>query len=271
LANRLLFNPELAAPYSSASQRVRVLSEHWTHEHLYCPNCGEQPLRKTENNRPASDFSCCRCAEVFELKSKRGAFDRKLTDGAYDSLMRRLAERNSPSLFLLSYRGQPPEVTTFTIVPKHFLTPSLVERRRPLAPTAQRAGWIGCNILLEGIPQVGRILLYEAGVFRSKEEVRAAWQRTTFLREQEHVEGQGWLIHVMRAIESLGQGTFRLTDLYRLEGWFRSLYPQNAHIRPKIRQQLQRLRDVGYLEFLGGGAYRLRRDNAAVQSFYGVA
>jgi len=33
--------------------------------------------------------------------------------------------------------------------------------------------------------------------------------------------------------------------------------PRDAHINDKIRQQLQVLRDLGHLEFLGGGNYRL--------------
>ncbi|MGI0085759.1 MAG: DpnI domain-containing protein, partial [Nitrososphaerales archaeon] len=33
--------------------------------------------------------------------------------------------------------------------------------------------------------------------------------------------------------------------------------PNNAHIRDKIRQQLQVLRDMGLIEFLGSGSYRL--------------
>jgi hypothetical protein len=32
----------------------------------------------------------------------------------------------------------------------------------------------------------------------------------------------------------------------------------SCHIRDKIRQQLQLLRDLGLLEFLGPGSYRLR-------------
>ena len=44
---------------------------------------------------------------------------------------------------------------------------------------------------------------------------------------------------------------------------------RNRHVRDKIRQQLQILRDMGLLEFLGGGAYRLtsekRRQAAALQ------
>jgi type II restriction enzyme len=35
------------------------------------------------------------------------------------------------------------------------------------------------------------------------------------------------------------------------------LYPNNNNVRPKIRQQLQFLRDNGYLEFLSRGRYRL--------------
>ena len=50
--------------------------------------------------------------------------------------------------------------------------------------------------------------------------------------------------------------------IYGLEGWLREIYPQNRHIRPKIRQQLQRLRDLGYLEFIDRGIYRLRNGNA---------
>ena len=36
------------------------------------------------------------------------------------------------------------------------------------------------------------------------------------------------------------------------------LHPDNAHIRDKIRQQLQVLRDLGLLTFLAPGSYRLR-------------
>lgn len=37
-------------------------------------------------------------------------------------------------------------------------------------------------------------------------------------------------------------------------------YPQNSRARPKIRQQLQVLRDLGYIEFLSRrGEYRVLR------------
>jgi len=33
-------------------------------------------------------------------------------------------------------------------------------------------------------------------------------------------------------------------------------YPNNRHVREKLRQGLQRIRDMGIIEFLGGGVYR---------------
>lgn len=36
------------------------------------------------------------------------------------------------------------------------------------------------------------------------------------------------------------------------------LHPENKHVKDKISQQLQILRDKNYLEFIGGGIYRIR-------------
>ena len=41
--------------------------------------------------------------------------------------------------------------------------------------------------------------------------------------------------------------------------FYKKLHPDNRHVRDKIRQQLQVLRDHGYLEFVSRGSYRLRQ------------
>jgi type II restriction enzyme len=46
--------------------------------------------------------------------------------------------------------------------------------------------------------------------------------------------------------------------MYGFEARLAALYPGNINVRPKIRQQLQALRDRGWLEFLGRGRYRVR-------------
>ena len=49
---------------------------------------------------------------------------------------------------------------------------------------------------------------------------------------------------------------FTLEEMYTHEGQLRLIYPDNQNIRPKIRQQLQVLRDLGFVSFSGGGRYR---------------
>ncbi len=62
----------------------------------------------------------------------------------------------------------------------------------------------------------------------------------------------------MKAVDLIGRPEFALDDVYAHEARLSAIYPDNNNVRPKIRQQLQVLRDNGYLEFLGGGRYRLR-------------
>ena len=52
--------------------------------------------------------------------------------------------------------------------------------------------------------------------------------------------------------------TFTLDDVYAHEDELAALHPGNRHVRDKIRQQLQVLRDMGLLQFLSPGSYRLR-------------
>jgi len=61
----------------------------------------------------------------------------------------------------------------------------------------------------------------------------------------------------MKCIEQLHQQRFTIDQVYCFEDELQRVYPNNRHIREKIRQQLQVLRDKGYLEFSGRGIYRL--------------
>jgi type II restriction enzyme len=70
-------------------------------------------------------------------------------------------------------------------------------------------------------------------------------------------EKRGWTLDVLNAISSLGKREFSLTEAYSFESELSNLHPANRHVRPKIRQQLQILRDLGLVEFLGNGRYRL--------------
>lgn len=254
----LKFDPQLATSYKSPLQRIRVLSEHWVGQQLYCPNCGCDNVMQYRNNSRIADFYCSRCGENYELKSqKKGRFDGKVVDGAYGAMMARLSGPGVPNLLLLGYETPTLQVTNLLVVPRQFFVPDLIERRRPLPPYARRAGWVGCNILLRQVPSSGRIHLIRDKVAERKADVMAKWQKTLFLRDQQDINARGWLLSVMRCVEQLGRSTFSLEDAYSFEATLKQSYPGNQHIRPKIRQQLQVLRDKGYLEFLGKGTYRM--------------
>ena len=251
----LYFNTALAACYKSASQITRVLTENWLGENGYCPNCGCKTIRKAENNRPVLDFDCPDCAEQFELKSKRTkSIGRIINDGAYSTMMQRIQAADNPNFFFLSYNKADYSVRQLMLVPKHFFTPEMIIRRKPLPETAKRAGWIGCNINIGALPNSGKILLVDKGIVMPSETVHRQWQQNLFLRQQKN-EGKGWLLAVMRCVEALPE-QFTLAQMYAFENVLQQQFPANRHIKDKIRQQLQLLRNQGILEFSARGQYR---------------
>ena len=108
------------------------------------------------------------------------------------------------------------QVRNVFVIPKHFFVREIIEERKPLAMTARRAGWVGCNILLNRIPLSGKVFFVRNGQVLPKEEVLSQWQRTLFLRE-ERAEARGWLIEVMNCVDQIGKREFDLDDVYAFE------------------------------------------------------
>ncbi|HET6632526.1 MAG TPA: DpnI domain-containing protein [Rhodanobacteraceae bacterium] len=246
--------------YTSRPQLVRVLSENWISGSGYCPACLGL-LESYPNNNPAADFRCHGCTLDFELKSKAGKFGRKAVDGAFSTMMRRINCGAAPNLFLLSYQkpiafDKPFEVTELQVIPSFALHARAIECRRPLGPTARRPGWTGCNILLEALPKAVRVSLVKNGLPTPRQEVQAKWKNIGFLNKTS-ISQRSWLTDIMKCIDRMGCRTFSLSEIYGFESQLAAYYPNNNNIRAKIRQQLQRLRDNGYLCFLGNGRYEV--------------
>lgn len=250
------FYIELARNYHSLSQKVRVLTENWVNNEIYCPNCGEN-VNQYENNRPVADFFCSKCNEEYELKSKKDSVGNKIVDGAYRTMIERLQGNNNPNFFFLNYNLKNLDVLNFLVIPKHFFIPEIIEKRKPLSEMARRAGWVGCNILLQSIPQTGKVFYIKNGKVESRNKVLENWQKTLFLREEKKISEKGWILDVMSCIEKIGKKDFSLNEVYAFENILSKKHPDNKHIKDKIRQQLQILRDEGYLEFIERGRYKL--------------
>ena len=103
---KLIFDEQLITKYKSASQKARVLTEHWVDKSVFCPNCGRLDIDKYPNNQPVADFFCSNCKEDYELKSKQDGIGTKILDGSYRTKMERLKSSSNPNLFVLNYNLQ---------------------------------------------------------------------------------------------------------------------------------------------------------------------
>lgn len=249
----LNFNQQLASAYKSPSQIVRVLSEDWVAKQSYCPNCSAQPLAEFANNEPVADFYCANCKEQFELKSKKAKLSQIINDGAYETMLARINSDDNPSFFFLTYS---PEFTVnnFLIIPKQFFKPEIIIKRKPLAATAKRAGWVGCNIDLRQVPESGKVFLVKDKTVIARDTVTQQFQKTLFLRQQS-LDSRGWTLDVWQCIDRLDD-KFNLKQVYAFADELQGKHPGNNHVKDKIRQQLQVLRDKGIIEFLGRGYYQ---------------
>jgi type II restriction enzyme len=157
---------------------------------------------------------------------------------------------------MLLERSENWNILGLTAVHPLFLTPQAIEKRNPLSPAARRAGWVGCNIRLDLMGRDALIDVIRAGVPSDRALVRGNFRKLNGLKEIP-VGQRGWTTLTLAIIRRLGTQQFSLRDLYEREHIFGATYPRNRNIRPKIRQQLQVLRDLKYLEFSGNGAYKL--------------
>ena len=255
----LHLDPSLASHYRSNRQVTRVVTEAWAATNLYCLACPSDHLNPARNNTRVRDFSCPDCGSSYQLKSKNGRHGRVAANSAYGSKVAAIDQGRAPHYAFLDYRRDDWTVTGLFVTPGHFITRSVVQRRKPLPDTARRAGWVGSNILLSEIPQDGRISLVSDSQPRDPEDVREEWNKVAFLYSDSRASG-GWGAEVLACVRLLqsetGERNFTLQSFYtRFTESLARWHPDNHHIEAKIRQQFQVLRDGGILDFQGRGRY----------------
>lgn len=251
----LQMDRKIAENYNNESQKIRVITENWVSQNLFCPYCGNQYISQFENNRPVADFYCPHCIEEYELKSKNGSITNKVNDGAYATMIERVESIHNPNFFFMHYDKSDLKVKNFIMVPKHFFSTEIIEKRKPLAETARRAGWVGCNIILNQIPDEGRIFIVKNEIQQSVEAVISKVKRTDFI-SQYKLDARGWILDILNCVNKIESRDFTLEQVYQFEEQLAAKHPENNHVKDKIRQQLQVLRDKGIIEFNGRGHYR---------------
>ena len=246
---------ELDNRYHSNSQKIRVLTENWVNNNMFCPYCGNDYISQFENNRPVADFYCPNCVEEYELKSKSGPISNKVNDGAYKTMIERIRSVNNPNFFFMQYSKNDLTVKNLTMIPKYFFSADIIEKRNPLKETARRAGWVGCNIILKKIPNEGHIYIVKDEVVQPVDNIISKVKKTEFIKEYK-LDARGWILDVLNCINTINNRDFTLEQMYQFETQLQIKHPENHHIKDKIRQQLQMLREKGIIEFRGRGCYR---------------
>ena len=88
----------------------------------------------------------------------------------------------------------------------------------------------------------------------SEKDVRAQYRRVKPLAEIKAKE-RGWTLDVLNAVRRLGKTQFETREMYSFVRELEGLHPDNRHVEDKIRQQLQVLRDRGFLSQVERGVW----------------
>lgn len=65
-----------------------------------------------------------------------------------------------------------------------------------------------------------------------------------------------WILDIIDCVNRIPNSEFTLVQMYKFTDELSLKHPENKHIKDKIRQQLQVLRDKGIIEFNGKGHYK---------------
>lgn len=252
----LSLQPMFLARYRSLSQQARAITEDWAENNFYCPNCLEPRVSRERPGTKVIDFQCLNssCSQTYQLKSQKQPFGKMITDAAYGPFLKAIEERAVPNLVLLQYDRSRLRVINVEVIPRFFLSQSSVIPRKPLSALAKRAYWVGCSISLERLPEDARVQIVRDEKVENPEKVQQKYRKFASLWNRRE---RGWTADVLKCVREIAKPTFSLKDVYAFEGRLQGLYPKNAFVKAKIRQQLQVLRDLKVLKFKGQGRYEL--------------
>lgn len=82
---------------------------------------------------PVADLKCDRCGEIYELKSVNGKIGRKISDGAYSTMIERITGAGNPDLFIMEYSREW-QVVNLTLIPRFSLLRLLLKKGSRFPP-----------------------------------------------------------------------------------------------------------------------------------------
>ena len=105
------------------------------------------------------------------------------------------------------------------------------------------------------IPERGKIAVIKSHTELNRDIVTKSYARSTRLTI-ENMNLRGWVMDILRCIDRIASEVFSLEYIYSFVHELSAKHPDNHNVEAKIRQQLQLLRNKGFIDFLGRGMYR---------------
>lgn len=241
--------------YKSASQLARRITEPWGADNLYCCACTSDRLTPERANTQVNDFLCPECVERYQLKSHSKKLGTGIIGSNYQKMINAVLGNKTPNFFLLHYQLPEWMVRNLLLIPRFAISPSVIIKRNPLSAAARRSEWTGYVLNVRLIPDSAKIPLIIEGSEVNRRDVRELYARIARLQTLKP-EQRGWTLDVLRCVESLPNPVFTNDGVYAFEPELAKLYPGNQHIKDKIRQQLQVLRDRGLLRQVERGIWQ---------------
>lgn len=145
-----------ANPGWKSSSRIRGrAAESYCAQNLRCVRCGSSDWLECATNERSRDQACAACEQSYQIKCKdvtQTAHNRIVAEGRirllgaeYNTTIRSIA--SNIDYFVLLYDSRRDfEIVGVVHVGHANVTRECVIPRRPLAASAKRAGWQGCNL-----------------------------------------------------------------------------------------------------------------------------
>lgn len=167
----------LAARYKSKSQIARVTTEAWATKNFYCPACAQFELQGTPANTKVFDFYCRNCREQFQLKSKARRLGSSLKGAHYKTTLDAIKSGSNPSVIVLVYCPQEYVVLDVRVIHRRGIREDVIKACKPLAAHARRAGWQGCDYMLNKVRKKYVISVVRKSSVRVRLSVAKQFQR----------------------------------------------------------------------------------------------
>ncbi len=155
---------------ATAHQELGERGEKAVLKHADCPRCNRaRHFKRLPQNFDCADVICKFCGFLAQVKTARLAegsqdFPPKIPGAGWKPLHERMIAGIYHGLYVVGFKQNGKTLVRIDFVPPHVLqaTPAVFEPRKPLSPTARRAGWTGHMLNISKLPPIGMMRVYPA-------------------------------------------------------------------------------------------------------------